>query len=397
MSPGVFISYSNDSDDHVRNVHELALKLKSDGLSVVIDRDMLPGGPDKGWSTWSLSQVESAQRVLVACTPTYRRRYDLEEDSGKGLGATCEAAAIRRLLVESAGHNQKFRVVLFAANDLGTIPVQLRDHQHFLLYERDGYLSLVDWLRGAASSASTNHHRQGVHWPAALADYECPLAGRSGELAAFARIASGKSSKRILIVKAASNGGKTALVNEYFGYARRVGLAASRIDLKGCPSLDDVLEAVRTDLRDVLPPPSSGSTSSRSYQVLSDLQRASAPVLIAFDTYEHASRDVSRWLEGVVLPRLESSPALVIVIGGQQVPEHEKHCWRTLTAFCDLLPVRDVQSWRDYARRTWKAVDIDENQIRTLILATNGNPGLLSLLLSNYVSNTSENSEWHRA
>ena len=40
----VFISYSHDSEDHKDRVHALADRLRADGVTVIIDRDKMPGG-----------------------------------------------------------------------------------------------------------------------------------------------------------------------------------------------------------------------------------------------------------------------------------------------------------------------------------------------------------------
>jgi len=46
--PAIFISYSHDNDEHKARVHALADRLRSDGLNIILDRDMGPGGPAEG-------------------------------------------------------------------------------------------------------------------------------------------------------------------------------------------------------------------------------------------------------------------------------------------------------------------------------------------------------------
>lgn len=53
MTQRVFISYSHDNEEHKARVYDLAKRLRADGLTVIIDHDMLPGGPPEGWSVWS--------------------------------------------------------------------------------------------------------------------------------------------------------------------------------------------------------------------------------------------------------------------------------------------------------------------------------------------------------
>ena len=107
----VFISYSHDNDEHCNRVRELAKKLSKDGINVIIDSDMLPGGPLDGWPMWSEAQVKEADQILIACTATYHRRYEATEVSGSGLGSVCEARAIRQLLYNEVGNNEKFRAI----------------------------------------------------------------------------------------------------------------------------------------------------------------------------------------------------------------------------------------------------------------------------------------------
>jgi len=44
--PKVFISYSHDSEEHAARVGELALRLRDEGIDVVLDQDI--GNPDGG-------------------------------------------------------------------------------------------------------------------------------------------------------------------------------------------------------------------------------------------------------------------------------------------------------------------------------------------------------------
>ena len=84
--PNVFISYSHDSPVHEAKVLALANRLRADGF------------PAEAWEMWGQRRIQAARFVLVVCTGTYRRRFDGEEESGKGLGATPEAGFIRQLL-----------------------------------------------------------------------------------------------------------------------------------------------------------------------------------------------------------------------------------------------------------------------------------------------------------
>ena len=115
--PRVFISYSHDSEGHKARVASLAQRLRANDLTVVLDSDMLPGGPREGWPQWSERQVTEADFVLVACTPTYSQRCEGDQPQGEGLGAICEARAIRQFLYDQAALSE-YAVGLKLANVL---------------------------------------------------------------------------------------------------------------------------------------------------------------------------------------------------------------------------------------------------------------------------------------
>lgn len=383
----VFISYSHDSDEHRNRVQALAEQLRSNDVAVVIDRDTGPGGPPQGWPAWSQAQVEDADRVLVACTETYSRRYDVDEVPGKGLGAVSEARVIRQLLYKTGGFNEKFRVILFDEGDNDHIPTDLEGYHRFLLYQNAAYDELLAWLAGSSLVGPyPTAEPPVIRWPAADADYVWQLADRKGEFAFFQRMVTGGSSQRIFLLRGVSNTGKTVLRAELVSYARRLKLPTASLDFKGCPSLEDLFEQLRLDLgQQVLRGAYTETGTARFYQLISDLRELKEPVLLVFDTYEQASVDSQRWLESQLLPRLDRAPAVVVMIGGQKTPEHEKQSWRALTEARDLQPISKVEDWLEYSQRKWDSPRVNADHVKALTLATGGNPGQLSALLETMV------------
>jgi tetratricopeptide (TPR) repeat protein len=145
-SSTVFISYSHDSPEHEANVLALANRLRDDGIDAVLDQ--YQSFPTEGWDLWGQRQILAARFVLVACTATYRRRFDGEEEPGKGLGATSEAGYIRQLLYNAGGINEKFFPILLTDADGEHIPLKLQEYQHFPLYTEHGYEDLRLLLTG---------------------------------------------------------------------------------------------------------------------------------------------------------------------------------------------------------------------------------------------------------
>jgi hypothetical protein len=72
------------------------------------------------------SHVKEANKVLLVFTKTYQRRFEGDEEEGKGLGATFEGAIATQSLYESGGRNRKFRPVVLREEDAQFIPVELR-------------------------------------------------------------------------------------------------------------------------------------------------------------------------------------------------------------------------------------------------------------------------------
>ncbi len=119
----VFISYSHDSESHRSLVLELADRLRGDGVDAWLDRYEL--APGEGWPRWMQRQINAAEFVLVVCTDTYRRRFDGEEECGKGLGATYEGLVATQVLYETAANN-KFIPVLLPGGSNVDVPLVLR-------------------------------------------------------------------------------------------------------------------------------------------------------------------------------------------------------------------------------------------------------------------------------
>ena len=121
--PVVFISYSHDSARHRERVRALSLRLRGDyGCDCRIDLDA--EGRVASWPRWMRRQIAEADLVLMIFTRTYRRRFDGDEKSGRGRGATWEASIIFNLLYAAAAGAEllKFVPVVFEADDAHHVP-----------------------------------------------------------------------------------------------------------------------------------------------------------------------------------------------------------------------------------------------------------------------------------
>jgi hypothetical protein len=145
----VFISYSHDSIEHTRRVRALADQLRKDGVDASIDQ--YTQDPNEGWIRWMRSQVNQSDRVLLIFTETYQRRFEGDEEEGKGLGATFEGVIVTQALYESGGRNAKFRPVVFREEDEKFIPAELRRFNRYRVDTPEGYEKLLRWLHEAPS------------------------------------------------------------------------------------------------------------------------------------------------------------------------------------------------------------------------------------------------------
>lgn len=139
----VFISYTHDSDAHKKRVTALVEDLRTNGIDAHFDRDV-HGTPSEGWPRWMERQIASADYVLVICSETYLRRYELRDLPGKGKGAIWEGAIIRQEFYDGTGENKKFAAVLFDTSDEAFKPQPLRPHTHYVY--PSGRTKLLRWL-----------------------------------------------------------------------------------------------------------------------------------------------------------------------------------------------------------------------------------------------------------
>jgi hypothetical protein len=117
----VFVSYSWDSDDHVRRVLSLAQSLRRGGVDVWADK-FEQGSPRVGWPQWCYEQVAGADHVLVACTETYHLRVMRQDSPGAGRGATWEGMILTNAIYDQTGGQNKFIPIVFDEADKQYVP-----------------------------------------------------------------------------------------------------------------------------------------------------------------------------------------------------------------------------------------------------------------------------------
>ena len=367
----VFVSYSHDNDAHAGRVRELVDRLRAGGVSVVFDRDMLPAGPNEGWLHWSEAQARSADKVLIVCSERYCTRYEGREAPGTGCGAVLECRAIRQILHDAAGVNPNYRVVVLSDADDAFVPLSLKTYHRFKVYNDGDYKDLLAWLGVNATAAPAAR-------PVPAATWERKIADCLHIFQAFEQAVTGAAQQRILLISGPSGHGKTAVMKELRAFAEHQGVRSVLLDFKGCPSRDEVFESLRAELgQGILRQTWNSQGTVRFHNLIADLQHLAEPLLLIFDTYEQASEDAQKWLESHLLLKLDRAPKVVVVIGGQKVPDHERHVWSDLARPLPLGAIDDPSQWMEYAEREWRYT-LSLEAATMLTTVTGGNPAQLS-------------------
>jgi hypothetical protein len=143
----VFISYSHDSTEHEQRVRALADGLRANGIEAWADQYVQD--PEEGWIKWMRTQVKEAEKVLLVFTETYQKRFEGDEEQGKGLGVTFEGVIVTQALYEKGGRNAKFRPVVFCPGDTQFISEELRRFNCYRVDTEENYEKLLRWLHQA--------------------------------------------------------------------------------------------------------------------------------------------------------------------------------------------------------------------------------------------------------
>lgn len=140
----VFISYSHDSRVHQLRVLELAQELRRQGVDAQIDQFVQ--SPDEGWPLWMQHQIERAMYVIAVCTATYKRRFNGEEEPGKGRGVRWEGFLTAQLIYDADSLNQRVIPVLLEGESGDAVPLALRGVTRYCLPQQwdDLYRRLTD-------------------------------------------------------------------------------------------------------------------------------------------------------------------------------------------------------------------------------------------------------------
>lgn len=144
--PVVFISYSQDSQEHGDKVLTFANKLREDGIDALLDQ--YEESPSEGWPKWMDRQIERSDFVLVVCTETYFRRVMGREEKGKGLGVRWESTLVYQDVYDAGSKTSRCVPVLFKDGKPEHVPKPLKSLTYYRVDTEEGYEDLYRRLTG---------------------------------------------------------------------------------------------------------------------------------------------------------------------------------------------------------------------------------------------------------
>jgi hypothetical protein len=203
---------------------------------------------------------------------------------------------------------------------------------------------------GLLSPIPDNNTRPDLDWPEQLPSLRWPMANHTEVRVAFERLLTRKSPWRVLLVRGASEVGKSHVTRQMLGNALRVpDLACGRFDFKGSTDLDAELRSFIQHFDVALPAPGQ-RLNERLGCVFDALKRRAHAALYIFDTYE-AAGEAQDWMEKQLLPSLIRATWLRVIIAGQRVPDRTDAIWETDAHPVITLNPPPPADWLEYAKQ----------------------------------------------
>jgi hypothetical protein len=234
-------------------------------------------------------------------------------------------------------------------------------------------LSRLNLVRGLVEKPdvappSWPHRPPELHWP--MADHWEPRT-------AFAALLCAESPFRALVVRGASETGKSHMSRQMLRNATSLtGVRCARLDLKGTTNMDVEVEAFSWPLD--VEPPSGGSLTERLSRIFTVLRGRARPTILLFDSYE-AAGEVREWVEKVLLPHLGSASWLRVVVTGQSVPDRFGTAWEAFAAPLVSLTTPAAEHWYEYGRIN-RGEAIDLGFVTQACELADGRPSVLASL-----------------
>lgn len=115
--PKVFISYSWKSEEYKDRVLKLAIKLRGDGVDVILDRWHLKYGMNRFF--FMENNIRNSDRVLILCEEKYTEKADNKDASGVGIETNV-------ITPEVYGKNDQQKFIPVIMEDPISLPIYLK-------------------------------------------------------------------------------------------------------------------------------------------------------------------------------------------------------------------------------------------------------------------------------
>jgi hypothetical protein len=215
-------------------------------------------------------------------------------------------------------------------------------------------------------------------WPSDVPALQWPMADHAEARKAFARLLSETTPERALLVRGASETGKSHMSKQMIRNAMLLpGVVCGRFDFKGTTNMGVEIEALSRPLG--IEPPAGQTLNERLANIFTELRRRARPTLLVFDTYE-AAGEAKDWIEGVLLPHLVAARWLRVVIIGQSVPTRASSTWESIAASTLTLQLPGPEDWLVYGRIN-RGENLDLEFVMQAHQYADGKPTLLAGLL----------------
>ncbi len=217
-----------------------------------------------------------------------------------------------------------------------------------------------------------------ARWPSDVQVLNWPMADHGEARGAFARLLSEASPERALLVRGASETGKSHMSKQMIRNAVLLpGVVSGRFDFKGTTNMGVEVEAFSGPLG--IEPPAGQTLNERLAKIFTELRRRGRPTLLVLDTYE-AGGEAKDWIEGVLLPHLVSALWLRVVIIGQSVPTRVGSTWESVAASTLTLQLPGPEDWLAYGRAN-RGETLNLEFVTQAHQYADGKPSLLAGLL----------------
>jgi hypothetical protein len=257
-----------------------------------------------------------------------------------------EHRALRARLMRSTDRNQVFPVRVGNGEVEGVLATDIvPDVRDKTARETaDLIVARLNLARGSTDVVESSIRR----WPVEIPQLQWPMADHGDARRAFASLLCGTSHERALLMRGASETGKSHMSKQMIrNTAQLPGIVSGRLDFKGTTNIGVEIEAFSGPLG--IDSPGGRTLNERLAKIFTELRSRATPTLLVFDTYE-AAGEAKEWIETVLLPYLVYAPWLRIVVIGQTVPTRVGTIWESVAASTLTLQVPGPEDWFEYSK-----------------------------------------------